>query len=371
MTSDFSSLDSNGDSRSDASPAEARTARSLDVARLLELVDGFEGQAVAVVADLVADRFVTGEPKRISREAPVLILRWSGESVVPGGGANAVANVAALGGAPVPFGVVGADESGRALLDTFERRGIETGGVLVREGYRTPTKTRILAGGRHAIKQQLVRYDIEDEWRPSDHDLAELEERVARHAARPGAVVFSDYGYGAAGPSVLRRLHACLGEAPVLGDSRYRLGDFRGLDGATPNLEEAEALMGSPLADGPELAEDGRALLARLATRFLLITRGSSGMSLFDSAGAAHLPVHGTDQVADVTGAGDTVIGTFALALAAGATPLEAACLANYAGGVVVTKMGTATLDRAELRAAILSDPGLLDQIDRGRPGPR
>jgi rfaE bifunctional protein kinase chain/domain len=302
-----------------------------------------------------------------------LILRWAGESVVPGGGANAVANVAALGGAPVPFGVVGEDESGRELLRLFAERGIETGGILARPGYRTPTKTRILAGGRHAIKQQLVRYDIEDEWLPSEAELAELESRVEHLASDAGAVVFSDYGYGAVRPSILQRLRPRFADAPILGDSRYRLDAFEGFDGATPNLEEAENLMGGPLADGPELADEGRRLLERLGMQFLLVTRGSSGMSLFEapgvrSGGVAHLPVHGTDQVADVTGAGDTVIGTFALALAGGATPLEACCLANYAGGIVVTKMGTATLDRDELREAVRSDPDLLGQIAISTP---
>lgn len=343
-----------------------------DADRLLDLVDRFEGQPVALLVDLVLDRFISGEPKRISREAPVLILRFDSESAIPGGGANAAANVAALGGRPVPFGVVGDDTSGETLRRLFAERGVETGGVLVRAGYRTPTKTRILGGGRHAIKQQIVRYDIEDEWHPSGDDVAELMARVADLAGDARAAVVSDYGYGAARPEMLGPLRRALGggsragAVPVLGDSRYRLAEFRGLDGATPNLEEAEGLLGRRLDAEADLVAGGPELLSRLDARFLLVTRGSAGMSLFtpdDPAGAVHLPVHGTDQVADVTGAGDTVIGTFALALAAGATPLEAACLANYAGGVVVMKMGTATLDRDELRRAIRSNPGLLSAL--------
>ena len=339
---------------------------ALTVERLLELVDRFEGQRVALVADLVLDRFISGEPKRISREAPMLILRYDGETAIPGGGANAVMNVAALGGRPIPVGVVGDDASGEALRQLFVERGVAIDGVVTRPGYRTPTKTRILGGGRHAIKQQIVRYDIEDTWEPTATDLAELAERVATVAADARAVVLSDYGYGAARPEMLAPLRRALPGVPILGDSRYRLGEFRGLDGATPNLEEAEGWLGRPLDDEAELAAAGPGLLARLGARFLLVTRGSAGMSLFGPVttdGAppvAHLPVHGTDQVADVTGAGDTVIGTFSLALAAGATPLEAACLANYAGGIVVMKMGTATLDRDELRHAIRSDPGVL-----------
>jgi rfaE bifunctional protein kinase chain/domain len=171
--------------------------------------------------------------------------------------------------------------------------------------------------------------------------------------------VLSDYGYGGAVPELIAPLRRTLsGGGAVLCDSRFRLADFGGLDGATPNEEEAESLLGRPFgADREQLRRGGRALLATLGARFVLVTRGSGGMALFDREGFAEIPVHGTDQVADVTGAGDTVIGAFALALAAGASPLEAGLLANYAGGVVVMKMGTATLGRDELKAAVAADP--------------
>lgn len=337
--------------------------------RLLDLIDRMQGQKVLMLVDLVVDRFVHGTPKRISREAPVLILRFDEEVLTPGGGANAVANVLALGGAPLPVGVVGDDAAGAGLLARFRELGIPTRGVLVRDGFRTPTKTRILAGGRHAIKQQVVRYDVEDEL-PADPSLDEaLAAKLGELADGAAAGVMSDYGYGAVHPGLVAPLRARLGDRPLLGDSRYRLGELEGLDGATPNLEEAEALLGAPLRDDDrEALEDaGRTLLERQGGRLLLVTRGSAGMSLFvdsNPAKAWHLPVHGTDQVADVTGAGDTVIGAFALALAAGATPLEAACLANYAGGIVVMKMGTATASPDELRGAVESDPELLRRIE-------
>lgn len=330
--------------------------------RLLSLVDAMAGQPVAMLVDLVADLFITGTPKRISREAPVLILSYQGERLIPGGGANAVANVAALGGRPLPLGVVGDDENGRRLVAALAEHGVATDGVLVRTGYRTPTKVRILGGGKHSIKQQIVRYDIEDSLNLSGDDRDRFATTLERwRAAGPVPVaILSDYGYGAVEPDLLPRLRRALGpEAVVVCDSRYRLGDFRGLDGATPNEEEAEALLGGAFDDDPErLEEGGRKLRERLGARFLLITRGSRGMSLFEDGGSVHVPVHGTDQVADVTGAGDTVIGTFALALAAGANPLEAVLLANYAGGVVVMKMGTATLTPDELRRAVESDAG-------------
>ncbi len=312
-----------------------------------------------MLADMVADRFITGTPKRISREAPVLILRYEGETIAPGGGANAVANVHSLGGIPLPVGVVGDDPSGRALVAAFAERGIDTGGILLRAGFQTPTKTRVLAGGRHSIKQQIVRFDVEDEIALSPAETTALEQQLLRWQGSAKVAVLSDYGYGSVDPVLLPAVRRALGaDGLVLCDSRYRLSAFAGLDAATPNEEEAEALAQHPLGDSaPELAASGRAILRTLGGRFLLITRGSRGMALFDAVGVTQVPVHGTDQVADVTGAGDTVIGTFALALAAGGTPLEAALLANYAGGIVVMKMGTATLNPDELRAAVLADP--------------
>lgn len=337
--------------------------------RLLRLVDAMAGQPVAMLVDLVADLFITGTPKRISREAPVLILSYEGEKLIPGGGANAVANIAALGGRPLPLGVVGDDASGRALVAALESAGVDTSGIAVRPGYRTPTKVRILGGGKHSIKQQIVRYDIEETLELTDEERDRFADHLLRWAGEVRVAVLSDYGYGAVEPGFLPRLRTALSggtneEAKVVCDSRYRLGDFRGLDGATPNEEEAEQLFGGDIGDDPaRLEEAGGTLLERLGARFLLITRGSRGMSLFRPGLSAHLPVHGTDQVADVTGAGDTVIGAFALALAAGGSPLEAALVANYAGGVVVMKMGTATLTPDELRHAIRSDPRPVEEI--------
>jgi rfaE bifunctional protein kinase chain/domain len=338
-------------------------------ARLLELVDRMAGQPVLMLVDLVADRFITGTPKRISREAPVLILRYEGETFSPGGGANAIANVAALGGHPLPLGVVGDDDSGRALAQALARLGAPTDGILVHPGYRTPTKTRVLGGGKSSIKQQIVRFDVEDQVNLDAEARARFADQLARWRGRARVAVLSDYGYGAVAPELQAGVRAALADGGiVLGDSRYRLGDFHGLDGATPNEEEAEALAGAAFDDDPErLERAGRELRQRLAARFLLITRGSRGMALFDGGASAHLPVHGTDQVADVTGAGDTVIGAFALALAAGATPLEAALLADYAGGVVVMKMGTATLTAEELRAAVRTDPAPREELRWGR----
>jgi rfaE bifunctional protein kinase chain/domain len=327
--------------------------------RLLRLVTSFAGRRLVVAGDYVLDRFVFGHPKRISREAPVLILRFLKEESLPGAAGNTAANVRALGGTPLPVGAIGGDEAGASLKSILRERGIATDGLIEVPGYSTPTKTRVLAGGAHSIKQQVVRYDQEDHL-PADGDWRErFSEKLAHAASAADAAVLSDYGYGAISPAAIPALRATLRPgAPVLVDSRRGLGRYVGVDGATPNEEELEESAGRTLGDSPEeLADAGDRLRRRIGSPTLLVTRGSRGMALFDGADLPTLiPVHGTDQVADVTGAGDTVLATFSLALASGATSLEAALLANFAGGVVVMKMGTATASADELTKAIASD---------------
>ena len=315
-----------------------------------------------MVTDLVADRYILGTPKRISREAPVLILRYEEERTVPGGGGNAVMNVATLGGRPLAVGAVGDDDSGRRLLEIFAANGIVTDGIQVVEGYRTPTKTRILGGGPHSIKQQVVRYDMEDRLPSRAQVRRACLEALESHAGEGRVAVLSDYGYGSVLPDLVPEVRRAVSPGGrILCDSRYRLAEFRGIDGATPNEEEALALLGGdPAAD---LERDGARLAERMGLAFLLITRGSLGMVLFGDGARGRIPVHGTAEVADVTGAGDTVIGAFSLAIAAGASPLEAALVANYAGGVVVGKAGTAVVTPEELDEAIASDPAPLEEM--------
>jgi D-glycero-beta-D-manno-heptose-7-phosphate kinase len=332
-------------------------------------VEACAGAKVMVFADLVADRFLTGRPRRISREAPVLILELEDDRLLPGGGANAVANIRALGGVPLVFGVVGDDPNGAALCEELSRREVDISRIHRRSGYITPTKTRILGGGATGIKQQVVRLDT---GHPQPADEAErgafleaLRRDLARKDVSRPVVVLSDYGYGTVDPDLLARVRALVGpESIVLVDSRYRLGDYRGLSAATPNQEEAEALCGHSLDDDADMLRAGPRILERLGGEFLLVTRGSRGMALFlkDRLGLL-VPVHGSDQVADVTGAGDTVIGMLALALAAGATPAEAAILANYAGGTVVMKLGTATVSPAELQTAVSAGANKLGEL--------
>lgn len=316
-----------------------------------------------MAGDYVLDRFVYGHPKRVSREAPVLILRFWKEENLPGGAGNTAANVRSLGGVPLPVGAVGDDAAGRELTGALWERGVDTSGLLAVAGYGTPTKTRILGGGPHSIKQQIVRYDREEELQPSERVRATLERHLAASAERADAAILSDYGYGSVSPELVPILRRALPKpSPVVLDSRRGLLRYSGVDAVTPNEEELEGTRGAPLGDSAaDLEQAARSLASRIGCRSVLVTRGSRGMTLFDGrAPGVSIPGHGTDQVADVTGAGDTVIATFALGLASGATPLEAALIANFAGGVVVMKMGTAVVTPEELRDAIASDRTIL-----------
>lgn len=331
--------------------------------RLLSLIPAFAGRRVLVAGDYVLDRFVYGHPKRVSREAPVLILRFWREENLPGGAGNTAANVQSLGGVPVPVGAVGEDEAGSTLKRILQERGIETEGLLSVAPYATPTKTRILGGAPHAIKQQIVRYDREDRLGPSSPHLSSILDRLRRSASRASAAILSDYGYGAVSPTAVELLRqTLLPGKPILVDSRHALLQYAGADAVTPNEEELEECVGESLGDSIEkLVAAGAKVMERVGCSTVLVTRGSRGMALFEKGKAPELiPVHGTDQVADVTGAGDTVLAAFSLALAVGATALEAALLANFAGGVVVMKMGTATVTPEELAEAIRSNRALL-----------
>jgi D-glycero-beta-D-manno-heptose-7-phosphate kinase len=331
--------------------------------RLLALLPAFAGKRLVVAGDCVLDRFVYGHPKRVSREAPVLILSFWKEENLPGGAGNTAANVRALGGNPLLVGAIGDDESGRTLLQILQERRIDTAGLSVVPGYATPTKTRVLGGGPHSIKQQIVRYDREDSLRRDEVLENVLAGWLDRLAPDAHGAILSDYGYGSVTPAAVPRLRAQMKPAaPLLVDSRHGLLSFSGADAVTPNEEELEECAGESLGDSAEALGAATArLMERTGCKTVLVTRGSRGMALVENRNQPVLiPVHGTDQVADVTGAGDTVLATFALALAAGASPLEAAHLANFAGGVVVMKMGTATVTPEELRSAIEADRTIL-----------
>jgi len=331
--------------------------------RLLGLVDNFSSKRVVVVGDIVADEFIYGEVARVSREAPVLILKYDATEMVAGGAGNAVNNVAALGGRARLAGVAGADAEGSRLLRSFQR-GVDRAFVIRSRGYRTPVKTRILAGGVHSAKQQVVRIDRETDWPIAAPLVRALAKAVLPALDDCDAVILSDYGSGLVTPALAEAIRRRLARrsrrrpVPILLDSRYKLTSYRGLTTCTPNESEVEQVLGIRIDDDPAALEHaGRRLLRTLRMESVLITRGSRGMALFEpKRPTTHLPIFGSDEIADVTGAGDTVIATVGLALAAGASFYEAARLANYAGGLVVMKRGTATVSARELSDAITGD---------------
>jgi rfaE bifunctional protein kinase chain/domain len=331
-------------------------------ARVRKILAEFPRIRATVVGDLVADEFIYGRIDRVSREAPVLILGYDSTEIVPGGAGNAARNAGALGAKVALLGVVGRDDVGSRLLSALQARrtgrvpSVDVRGVIRAASYATPVKTRILAGGAHSAKQQVVRID-----RAGGAVTAAIERTIERSLTaalgRSDVVIISDYGGGLITPALWRRARAAVPSRRrplVLVDSRYALAGFTGATAATPNESEVESLLGVTIDDdGKALERAGRELLDLLKTDTLLITRGSRGMALFQrGAKTDHIPIVGSDQVTDVTGAGDTVIATFALALAAGASPPEAARLANLAGGLVVMKRGTATVEARELLEA-------------------
>ena len=328
--------------------------------RLKKIVESFPKVTITVVGDLVADEFVFGEISRVSREAPVLILKHRERSVVPGGGANAIYNLAELGVNVLPVGVIGDDEPGRLLLKQFRHKRIPVSGVLKDKQYTTVTKTRILAGMTHTARQQVVRLDREPESEPNSHLKRELVLAAREYVRASDALLVSDYGYGSASPTILNEIRGkgTAAGVPVVLDSRFRMLEFSGVTAATPNEPELEEALGIRVQDWKRLCSAAEQIMSRMKLQSLLVTRGRDGMVAFTRRHKpVDIPIFGSDQVADVTGAGDTVIATFTAALATGASSEEAAHLANYAGGVVVMKRGTATVSRQELLHAIEQSP--------------
>ena len=337
---------------------EGRRGETVDLLALAGFVEEFADRKVVLFGDFVADEFQYGEIARVSREAPVLILRHRETEVVPGGGANAANNLAALGARVFPVTVVGDDAGGVALASYFRAKGIDDTGILRVKGWTTPTKTRFLAGFAHTVSQQVLRMDREPQGILPESARKKLEMVLASKLRKADALAVSDYGFGVASPEAVREsTRAARKPIPVTLDSRFRLHDYSkaGVTSATPNEPELEALHHASIGKNiEELTRCGAATLRTMKLKALLVTRGRDGMAVFESGGRiAQIAVHGSDQAVDVTGAGDTVLAAYTLALACGASALEAAHIANIAGGLVVMKRGTATVSREELLEAI------------------
>ena len=337
---------------------KASVSSSVDLVALAECVEQFSLKTVVVLGDFVADEFQYGEISRVSREAPVLILKHRETRLVPGGGANAANNLAALGARVLPVTVVGDDPAGDALCAYFCGKRIDLSGIHRAKGWTTPTKTRFLAGWAHTVGQQVLRVDREPSSALEDRVRKRLRQYFQKKLRGADAIAVSDYGFGVATPEIVRDATAKLQrEIPVTLDARYHLQNYAkaGISAATPNEAEVEALHHTTIGqDLDELQRCGRETLESMKLSSLLVTRGRHGMALFEASDCVtHIPVHGSDQAVDVTGAGDTVLAAYTLALACGASALEAAHIANIAGGLVVMKRGTATVSRQELLEAI------------------
>lgn len=316
-----------------------------------QILRDLRGKKIAIIGDLVADQFLHGTIARVSREAPVFILRHDETDTRGGAAANAAVNCASLGGEPILVGVVGDDENGRTLRETLRAASVDDALVLSDDRIRTTTKIRVLAGGHYSARQQVIRIDYEN----SNTIAADIREHLAANvrtaAEAAGAVVISDYNYGVADPDIFSAAVEITRERgiPLIIDSRSRLGHFSGATSATPNQEEVEQMIGKGFS-----AAQCEELRERLGLRSLLVTRGNEGMLLLENGKEPlAIPAVGSLEPVDVTGAGDTVIAAYSLALASGASFSDAARLANHAGGIVVMKKGTAAVTAEELAGSI------------------
>ena len=319
--------------------------------RFFTLIDQFSQARVLIVGDLTLDEFLTGAVERVSREAPVLILRHEETKQVPGGGANAVYNFAQLGAQVKAVGLLGKDEQGQALHQIFANSGIDTSGIVWDMDRPTVTKTRIAGHARQSVTQQVVRVDRKSDNLPSLELQEQLATYIRQHCHCVDAIVCSDYGDGTLTQPVIE---AVLEHPQTIIDSQKQMSRYQSAFLFTPNLPEAELAVGYSITDNQKLSQAGRDLLKLTQAHYILITRGEQGMTLFDREGhEQHIPALNRTAVFDVTGAGDTVVAALTLGLIAGATVWEAAVLGNLAASIVVRQFGTTTTTADEMRAAL------------------
>lgn len=323
---------------------------------LIEIIKQMNGKKILVIGDMVADVYLYGNISRISREAPVLVLEEAREDVIPGGAANVAHNAATLGGAVLAAGLLGEDKAGSGLTAVLEGKKVDVEGFFHDKKRPTVTKTRIIAGGAATVSQQIVRIDKESK-QPLDSSIeGKMMNYLEKIVPFMDGVIMSDYGSGTLTTSIVKMLlyHCQALNIPSVVDSRYRILDFKGIDYVKQNDAEVAATVGFALDSEERLMEAGAFLLERMEAQGILVTRGAKGMTLFEANGAVHnIPVSNRSEVFDVSGAGDTCVAAFTLALTGGAEPAQAAELSNFASGIAVRKLGTAVVTAAELMKAI------------------
>ncbi len=313
----------------------------------VKIRENFSDKKIVIIGDLVADQFLHGTISRVSREAPVLILRHNETETLAGGAANAAVNVASLGGNAVLVGVVGKDVNGQALLDSLCGGQVNCDFVLTSDKIQTTTKVRVLAGQHYAPRQQVLRIDYENK-KFTDKELHnKLKKNLLLAADEADAIIISDYDYGVADSEIadIARNIAADKKIPLLVDSRFNLQNFPNATTATPNQDEVEQILGKDFTE-----QDCIILCENLGFQSLLVTCGNKGMLLIErEKQPVRIEAVGAKEPIDVTGAGDTVIAVYALGLASGLSFSDAANLANHAGGIVVMKKGTASVSLDEL----------------------
>lgn len=323
---------------------------------LLEAIPSLAGKRVVVIGDLFLDDYVVGRPERLSREAPVPVLEFKRRFHIPGGACNPAHNIVSLGGVAYQIGVVGDDEAGKALKRKLEEVGVETSGLVIDPSRPTTTKSRMVAEGTLVFPQQLARVDLVDR-RPLDESPAKaLRSHLEEIAPEVEAILLSDYKTGViSGEMIATSLRLAQKHKKVITvDSQGDLYNFSGFDLVKCNRREAEVVLKKTLLNDEACEEAGERLLSELEAKAILITRGADGLSLTTrGSGSFHIPAANRSEVFDVTGAGDTVIAVATLALATGLDPVVGAYLANYAAGLVVRKLGNATVTQEELAWAI------------------
>lgn len=311
-----------------------------------------QGRKILVIGDMVADVYLSGQIGRISREAPVLILQQIEERIVPGGAANVVANTATLGGEVFAVGVVGEDAYANQLRQMLEQLGVHTEGLVTDSSRPTISKVRVIAGGRATVSQQVVRLDRESNEPLSKKIEAQLIAKLDSILPQVEGIVLSDYGSGTLTEDVKKWLINYANKNKILSivDSRYDIGRFSGVGYVKQSDNELAAFVGHEINSMGALIEGGSELLKKTNASAVLITRGEKGMSLFERSGAVHhIPVSDKSEVFDVSGAGDTCVSAFILALTGKVTPINAARIANYAAGIAVRKLGTSMVFFTEL----------------------
>ncbi len=324
--------------------------------RYVSIIDSFQNISIGVIGDIIADSFIFGQPYELSREAPVVIVKFESQKVVPGGAANTINNLQKLGANVHPFGVLGNDDNGDVLRSYFDEQGVDTAGIVSMDGRHTVTKMRVMAGGAHTSKQQVVRIDYDPQKRMDADCEQKIISRLESVIDSLDGLIVSDYNYDLFSPAIIQYINDIAKKKLVVVDSHYRLAQFKGAAVITPN--EAETLRAARLSYNDELdvLRAGKRLAELVKPQQgILVTRGNEGMMLFETGKEPlKIPIAGSDDVTDVTGAGDTVVSVLTLALLAGASLVEASYLANFAAGIVVMKSGTATTDQEEMKDFIM-----------------